>query len=448
MFFAPEKKQRKQKIKITKSAWKSQLGRRLMFWVIVISAMNALIATSIQLALDYRRDLRDVTSVLTYTEDHLVSGIAEAIYNYDSNQLNVQLQGINGSPWIAGVMAKYGPKEREVSYGELDFDSNSLRVWPLIIESVTSRIEVGRLYVSPNLEMVYQRTVRRISIVLLTQTIKTFVVSLSILLLFAYLITRHLERIAHYTNLFASDRKFSQLTLNRTPRNPPDELDDLVNSLNRAGEKLVKARKSERQFLQSLEQKVADRTEELERANRKLERLSETDFLTNLANRRKFFGHFEGEIRRASRASEPLTLALLDVDHFKRYNDNFGHLAGDNCLKQIAFVLSRYSKRPGDLAARYGGEEFALILGGMSLDESEKYLERLRKEIESLEVETDSSDTRQVTVSIGFATLKPAINFSANEMIDVADQALYRAKERGRNRVEIGSLEGRTDGAN
>ncbi|WP_375748211.1 diguanylate cyclase [Vibrio sp. HN007] len=422
---------------ITKSAWKSQLGRRLMLWVIVISALNALIATSIQLTLDYRRDLTDVTNALTYTEEHLVSGIAEAIYNYDANQLDVQIQGINGSPWIAGVMAKYGPMEREITYGEIDLDSQQLRAWPLIVEAGTNRVEVGRLYVAPNMDTVYQRTVRRISIVLLTQTIKTFVVSLSILLLFAALITRHLEKIASYTSSFSSVRRFYRLTLNRAPRNPPDELDELVDSLNNTGEKLVKAREREKQLLHSLEQKVAERTEELEKANRKLEYLSETDFLTNLANRRKFFTDIESELRRAKRTEQSMALALIDVDHFKSYNDNYGHPEGDRCLKRLAEILSGFAQRPGDLAARYGGEEFALLLGNMEYDDAVRHVNELRTSIESKKITHQHTDTGVITVSIGLAVLRPGAAFTSSKLIDMADKALYRAKDNGRNRVEV-----------
>jgi diguanylate cyclase (GGDEF)-like protein len=184
----------------------------------------------------------------------------------------------------------------------------------------------------------------------------------------------------------------------------------------------------------SLEEKVALRTEELNAANAKLELLSATDPLTGLANRRRMTDVLDAEWRRALRTHEPLAVAMIDVDHFKLYNDHYGHLAGDDCLRRVATALARHV-RGSDLAARYGGEEFALILSGADTDAARGIAERVRTEIEASAEPHPLSTAGHVTVSIGVAAVIPTAHSTAAALLNAADAELYRAKHRGRNRV-------------
>ena len=172
-----------------------------------------------------------------------------------------------------------------------------------------------------------------------------------------------------------------------------------------------------------------------EAANRELAILSTTDSLTGLANRRRFDETLQAEWQRATRAARPLSLAMLDVDWFKHYNDRYGHQAGDECLRAIAGVLSAQAHRISDLAARYGGEEFAVIAPDTDAAGMLRLVESIRSSLEALALPHDASPLRRVTVSIGVAVLVPGDATSPESLLRLADEALYRAKAGGRNRT-------------
>jgi len=185
-----------------------------------------------------------------------------------------------------------------------------------------------------------------------------------------------------------------------------------------------------------LEDKVRERTSELEEANRKLAALSVTDGLTGLANRRRFDEVLESEWQRAMRRGQHLAIAMIDVDQFKAYNDHFGHLAGDECLRQIGAVLRSKVQRAGELTARYGGEEFVAILPGFGRDEALGMAEIIRGAVLGLGLEhTRDSGPGVVTVSIGVATFIPQMEATPESLLRDADAAMYEAKRRGRNNV-------------
>ena len=168
--------------------------------------------------------------------------------------------------------------------------------------------------------------------------------------------------------------------------------------------------------------------ESLRKNREELERLSTTDTLTGLGNRRHLMSLLTQEIERAKRAAQPFSILMLDVDHFKKYNDTHGHQAGDNVLVRVSAAL-RDSIRPYDCAARYGGEEFLIILSGASLDHAQECAERIRKKVREEQLEGGP-----VTVSIGVAAY-PAHGETADAVIGQADAALYGAKRAGRDRV-------------
>ncbi len=187
-------------------------------------------------------------------------------------------------------------------------------------------------------------------------------------------------------------------------------------------------------FLQSL--LLEREKQQLERANARLKELSYEDGLTGIANRRFFDEQLAEEWARALRHAYPLTLLMLDLDHFKAFNDSRGHQAGDECLRAVGTVLRGFTKRPGDLAARYGGEEFVVLLTGTSGGDGWEIAEMIRREIAGLGLEhLDSPVAEVVTVSIGLASTVPAPGMTPEELIAAADRALYAAKESGRNRV-------------
>ncbi len=182
---------------------------------------------------------------------------------------------------------------------------------------------------------------------------------------------------------------------------------------------------------------IDEKTLQLENANRWLEKLSYLDPLTGIPNRRYFDEVIDEEWRRAQRAEGPLSLMFIDLDHFKSYNDMYGHQAGDACLKSAAGALRGVLKRAGDHVARYGGEEFVVILGGASLDDALHVAEMMRASVESKEIRHEGNPPAGVvTASFGVASAFPQPHSDVALLIKAADDALYLAKENGRNRVE------------
>ncbi len=166
-----------------------------------------------------------------------------------------------------------------------------------------------------------------------------------------------------------------------------------------------------------------------------LEDLSLTDALTGLANRRHLDESLDSEWKRASRHEEPLTVMMVDVDFFKPFNDKFGHVAGDQCLRQIATALSSFTHRSGELAARYGGEEFVLLYPMMTAAQAGPHAQKLLDRIQGLAIPNVSGEP--VTVSIGIATCSWIAGTDVATLLRQADEALYDAKENGRNRYEV-----------
>ena len=186
--------------------------------------------------------------------------------------------------------------------------------------------------------------------------------------------------------------------------------------------------------------------QELQLANEQLRRLVGIDALTGIPNRRHFDESLARELERAARDRRPVSLILADIDGFKRYNDAYGHAAGDRTLRQVAQALSTSFRRGSDLAARYGGEEFAVILPGVDQRHGALFAERLRRIVWRLALpHTGAPAGERVTISLGVATVLPEHGAGNQELIVAADAALYRAKFLGRNRhVSAPSLAPRT----
>lgn len=178
--------------------------------------------------------------------------------------------------------------------------------------------------------------------------------------------------------------------------------------------------------------------EELTLSNRNLSQLSSTDELTGLANRRQMDDCLHREWARLQRETGPLSILMCDVDHFKAYNDDFGHQAGDVCLRRVANAMSQVVTRPTDLVARYGGEEFVIVLPGTGEEGARHLGERIRAAVEALAIPHGKSRAGGVvTISVGVATLDRCTGVSARSLLKRADEALYTAKGNGRNRVEF-----------
>jgi diguanylate cyclase (GGDEF)-like protein len=187
----------------------------------------------------------------------------------------------------------------------------------------------------------------------------------------------------------------------------------------------------------TLEQRVNDRTEQLEASNQKLQILSNTDGLTGVSNRRHFDLTLQSEFNRARRSMEPLTIALIDIDWFKKYNDHYGHQMGDDCLKQVTLAIAGCVGRAGDTVARYGGEEFVFIASNTDDAAAETIAWKLCEAVRRLQLPHEASPLGHVSISIGVATCVPTEGLLPAQLLSAADKALYRAKGQGRNRVAM-----------
>ncbi len=190
---------------------------------------------------------------------------------------------------------------------------------------------------------------------------------------------------------------------------------------------------------EEMDQKNRELTEtrrQLEHRNRDLERISALDTLTQIANRRRFDALLRQEWRRCARDEAPLSLVFCDIDYFKRFNDTYGHQAGDECLVRVAQTMEETLNRPADLVARYGGEEFIALLVDTGIEGARMLAERMRARVEGLHVEHRASGAGSyLTVSLGVASVVPRPAVRPEDLVDLADRALYAAKEGGRNRV-------------
>ncbi len=215
----------------------------------------------------------------------------------------------------------------------------------------------------------------------------------------------------------------------------PVMVEELMEALEKCAS-LILYRKRIEKYQEEREKLIGDLKTALDERDmliKKLEYVSITDALTGLSNRKHFNDYMNAEWKRAMRNGAPISLVMVDIDFFKKYNDFYGHVAGDTCLSAVAGELKKNLRRPGDFVARYGGEEFAIVLpetDSMAAVIAEKCIESVR----ALELPHEGSSVSPwVTISAGVCTMVPHMGFTYTRLIEGADQALYRAKQEGRN---------------
>lgn len=231
-------------------------------------------------------------------------------------------------------------------------------------------------------------------------------------------------------NLFLS-QTMTVLTLAEGTQDKKTIIDEFSSQISNEDSKQLKT-------LRVLHRLVETSARENEKINAELIELSEKDALTGLYNRHYMNKHLESELKRTRRGTEALSMLFIDIDFFKLYNDAYGHVAGDNCLRGVAVEIANFTKRLTDIAIRYGGEEFICIFPFTTFDGAMTLAEELRQSIERLNIpHTDSLVSNFVTISIGVVTIKNKNKYlSSKELINLTDEQLYIAKESGRNQVQ------------
>jgi diguanylate cyclase (GGDEF)-like protein len=198
----------------------------------------------------------------------------------------------------------------------------------------------------------------------------------------------------------------------------------------------ITARKMAETELRYMQKGLEDANRELKYALEREKQLSRTDALTGVNNRRNLFEMTEHELEVTTRYNHPLAVAMIDIDHFKQVNDTYGHLAGDHILERVAHVALA-ELRAADIIGRYGGEEFIIVMPVTNSQQAGQLAERIRQQVEQTHIQTARGET-SVTLSIGITERNPAASETVEEMFRRADQAMYAAKQAGRNRVHIG----------
>jgi diguanylate cyclase (GGDEF)-like protein len=188
-------------------------------------------------------------------------------------------------------------------------------------------------------------------------------------------------------------------------------------------------------YRERLEEMVEERTKTINEYASRLEKLTTEDALTGITNRRYFDREYEKEWRRTARRQEPLGVLMIDVDDFKKYNDHYGHGAGDKCLRTVAGIIQKQLRRAGDFVSRYGGEEFIAVVPGADEKACVMLAARIRSALEVERITHHASTVAPyVTLSIGVCSVYPNPSVDANSVVANADKALYQAKKEGRNR--------------
>ena len=252
---------------------------------------------------------------------------------------------------------------------------------------------------------------------------------LSILTMVVFIRRKLVERLDHLSDTMSAH-------VNGQPRAIPTEGEDEIAVIGQAFEVFVNARNTAEQRLKLAQEETELANQQLRKLNRQLLVLSETDPLTEVANRRYFDQKLQDHWQMCLNLRQPLALIMCDIDSFKAYNDHFGHLAGDECLKRVALTLQETTQRwPDTLLGRYGGEEFILLQSNVTQEQIFERAETLRKAIMDQKLSHPESSHGIITLSLGVAVIQPDSDSSVDLLIQKADDALYQAKDEGRNQT-------------
>ncbi|MFN3986246.1 MAG: GGDEF domain-containing protein [Rhodocyclaceae bacterium] len=426
----------------------ASLGRRLVLATLLFCLIFTAAAVGVRSASAWRGHLAAMNAELTLIDKVFQRTLSKAIWEMDREALETQLDSVAQVAAVGLLQVRIPRAGREAEQLEYRHADHTGAHWApslrheLVYEPYPGAHEVvGELAIEGNERLLWQRLHGELAGIVLTQVVQSLLLAGLIMWMFNRSVTVHVRRIARHLGELAPDNLHRPLHLQRQPRR--DELNLLESGVNDLQAKLSAYLRRQRQYEQELAahrdrlaELVEARTAELRAANTRLEELSRSDPLTGLANRRHFDETKEIEFRRALRLGQPLSVLMCDVDHFKAYNDTFGHAAGDDCLRNIAAILQTTFARAGELVARVGGEEFAALLPGVDAARARDAAERLRSALAARGLEHGAGGAgAYVTLSIGVAQLDPAEMDHVDMLLDRADQALYRAKREGRDRV-------------
>lgn len=424
------------------------LGRRLFLLTLAFCVVFSLAAVLARTLLAWHSHRRSMEADLTLLDQVFQRTMTKALWEVDREMLRAQLAGASevASVGLVEVQIHQNGKPPEVLSVRrpgLEISAHA----PAVTRELTyepypgGKETVGTLRLVGDERVLWQRLRKDAAVIATTQVVQSVLLAMLVMWMFHRLVTVHVRHIARHLSQLTPATLQRRLRLRR-PATRRDELTLLETGVNdlqsNLSEHLARQKRDEAELSANrdrLAELVDEQTRELRAANDRLEELTRSDPLTGLANRRHFDELKEVEFRRAQRLGHPLTVLMCDLDHFKRYNDAYGHAQGDRCLQQVAEVLREGFARAGELVARLGGEEFVVLLPGTDRKQARVIAERLRHTLHRLGLPHGDSPSGIVTISVGLAQFDPGTMSDFNALLHEADQALYRAKSQGRDRI-------------
>lgn len=424
------------------------LGRRLVLATLLFCLLYTGITVALRSWHAWTTGVATMNAELELIEQVFRGPLGRAVWELDHDSLDNQLDSVAEAPPVGRLMLsvpRAGRADEQIVRQRAGFtDSGNA---PVLLRELAvapwpgAHQVVGTLRLEGDPTLLWQRLWRELLGILVTQLVQSLLLAGLIMAIFNRQVTVHVRHMARHLGQLGPENLGQRLRLNRRKaRN--DELHLLearINTLQESmAEYLERHRQAELALAESRDQlanQVEQRTAQLQEANLRLEHLSRHDPLTGLANRRHFDELKEQAFRRALRDSQPLTVLMCDVDFFKRYNDSYGHAQGDDCLRQVAHLLTHSFSGAGEVPARLGGEEFAVLLPGVDAEHARLAAEQLRIGLAALRLpHVGSPISPWVTLSVGIAELDAGLTHF-DQLLQRADQALYRAKSDGRDRV-------------
>ncbi|MFL9924110.1 diguanylate cyclase [Herbaspirillum lusitanum] len=436
--------------------------------------MVTLIVTCVQLSADYQHTKTGIDNELMAMDLTFGASLASSTWRFQGDVQKATLTGISNLPVVTGVKIEDPQGRLVLALGNI-YDGNGKQIHvdadgvgsPVTADFLNAAIghrfpilyrdehnvshDIGSWTVYSSRHVVVKKVAYGFMLILINSIIKTLV----LWFIFLYVFQRWLGTPITKLSSFVREQDLNQpgtqqdIALPGKKQHELHFLADAINAMlaslrkhmaqNRTlYDELQQEKESLRALNKSLELRIAERTRDLAQANEQLRLLSLTDALTGIPNRRCFDQTLEQEWRRCARNGRPLTVALFDVDWFKHYNDQYGHIAGDEVLRKVASMLQQSVGRAGDTVARFGGEEFALIASDTDTEAGLSIVHKMCDAIFSLHAPHALSQFGRITVSVGVAScVPPAHGGDINTLLQAADAALYRAKIAGRNQVVV-----------
>jgi len=407
------------------------IASKLIRWIVFYSMVCAMVISGIQGVMAWHKTNAEFDSEIENIGQAQAALLSGSVWDIEAAAIRNQLQYMVDQRSIGYVRlrAKIG-EVFEAGDARL-LGQDGVRVFD-VDQPGRPGEAIARLEVVRNLPRLQSEVAWTVAGALLGYGALTVLICILVRMALRNVLERPLRRVADFVRHLSPQRLTTPLVIHRRQGHARDEIDLVVD-----GFRILQ--QGVDHHIRILDQRVEERTRELALANEQLQTLSVVDALTGIYNRRKFEEVWRDEYSRAMRQRTPLAVVLLDVDHFKDYNDHYGHQSGDACLKLVAQVLSASVNRSSDLVARYGGEEFVLVLPGLDKAAAESIAQRLRKAVSDLQVpHAGNSAASHVTVSAGVAAGVPSDPQAPRALLEQADSALYRAKHQGRNQVVVG----------